>query len=153
MCDIRNQLFEFVSGRLVHCCALRAQDQSWCREMVKIPAFARLGRGGHSGTWIAKKGPDGGRLMRPKFAWRTGEAIGSLICAIGVLGALVAFDDRVRERLSLEMSREGLATWGERASGVATVILAVARDQSIEHAPLLVFSVVAVVLVLFMLRT
>jgi len=95
----------------------------------------------------------GSPYARPKLARRTGEAIGSLICAIGVLGALVAFDDRVRERLSLEMSSQGLATWGERAGGVATVILAVARDQSIEHAPLLVFSVVAVVLVLFMLRT
>ena len=91
--------------------------------------------------------------MRPRFPRGIGEAIGSLICAIGVLVALVAFDDRVRERFSLEMSSEGLATWRERGGAVATVILAVARDQSIEHAPLLVFSLVAVVLVLFMLRT
>lgn len=88
-----------------------------------------------------------------KFPRGLGEAIGSLICFLAVLGALVAADDRVRERLSLEMSREGLATWTEHARRVGHVILDVARDQSIEHAPLLVFSVVAVVLVLFMLRT
>ena len=91
--------------------------------------------------------------MRPRFPRGIGEAIGSLLCFVGVLGALVAVDDRVRERLSLEMSREGFDTWTERVGAVSNVILDVARDQSIEHAPLLVFSVVAVVLVLFMLRT
>ena len=82
-----------------------------------------------------------------------GEAIGSLICFIAVLGALVAVDDRVRERFSLEVSRGGVTTWGERAGSVASMVFDVARDQSNGHAPLLVFSVVAVVLLLFMLRT
>jgi len=91
--------------------------------------------------------------MRPKFTRGMGEAIASLLCFIGILGALVALDDRVRDRLSFEMSSERLASWGDRAGSVANLIAEVARDQSIEHAPLLVFSVVAVVLVLFMLRT
>lgn len=91
--------------------------------------------------------------MRPKLTRGMGEAIASLICFICVLGALVAIDDRVRDRLSFEMSSQQLTTWGERAGSVVNVILDVARDQSIAHAPLLVFSVVALVLVLFMLRT
>ena len=91
--------------------------------------------------------------MRPKFTRGMGEAIASVMCFICILGALVAIDDRVSERLSFEMSSQRLATWGQRAGSVVDVIVDVARNQSIEHAPLLVFSVVAVVLVLFMLRT
>ena len=91
--------------------------------------------------------------MRPKLRRGAGEAIGSVVCFIAVLATLVAIDDRVRERITIEMSSERLATWSERANSVVNVVLAVARDQSIAHAPLLVFSIVAVVLVLFMLRT
>lgn len=93
------------------------------------------------------------QVMRPRLPRGTGEAIGSLICFIAVLATLVAVDDRVRERISIEMSSEHLATWSERANAIVAVVLDVARDQSIAHAPLLVFSIVAVVLVLFMLRT
>ena len=92
-----------------------------------------------------------GQIIRRKHSG--GEAIGSLICFIAVLGALVAVEDGVRERFSLEVSRGGVATWGERAGTVASMVFDVARDQSTGHGPLLVFSVVAVVLVLFMLRT
>ena len=93
------------------------------------------------------------KFMRPKLSRGTGEAIGSVVCFIAVLATLVAVDDRVRERISLEMSSDQLATWSERANGIIAVVLDVARDQSIAHAPLVVFSIVAVVLVLFMLRT
>ena len=82
-----------------------------------------------------------------------GEAIGSLICFFAVLGTLIALDDRARERVSLQLSGAGLASWTQQARSIASVVLEAAHDQSIEHTPLLIFSVVAVVLVLFMLRT
>ena len=81
------------------------------------------------------------------------EAIGSLSSLIAVLGAVVALDDRVRGQFTLDMSRGGLASWGERAGAAARMALNVARDQTSGHEPLLVFSVVAVLLLLFMLRT
>jgi hypothetical protein len=73
-----------------------------------------------------------------------------------VLTALVAIDERVRYRMSLlfaEASNDRLGSWAERASALADVIAQAARDQSIAHAPLVIFSLVAVVLVIFMLRT
>jgi hypothetical protein len=89
------------------------------------------------------------RRRRPKGV---GEAMGSLACFIALLVALVAIDDRVGAHISLEVSTRGLAGWGERASAIADVMREVARNQSIEK-PLLVFSVVAVVLVLVMVKT
>ena len=83
----------------------------------------------------------------------SGEALASIACFIVVLASLVAVDDRVRERIALHVSGENVATLSKRAAEIADVLLDVARDQSIAHAPLLVFSVVAVVLVMFMLRT
>ena len=40
-----------------------------------------------------------------------------------------------------------------RLGDVTTVIVSAARDQSIQHAPLLIFTLASAVLVLFMLRT
>lgn len=91
--------------------------------------------------------------MRPKRRRGMGEAIASLICFIALLGALAAIDGGVRDRLSVEMSSQRLGSWGNRATSVVHVMVDAARDRSIEHAPLVVFSVVAGVLVLFMLRT
>lgn len=93
------------------------------------------------------------QAMSNKLPKGMGEAIGSVICLGAVLGTLIAVDDRVRDQLSMEMSSARIATWGNRASSIVAVLLDVAHDKSIEHAPLLIFSVVAVVLVLFMLRT
>jgi hypothetical protein len=42
---------------------------------------------------------------------------------------------------------------GDRLSALGNALLVAARDQSIEHAPMLVFTAVAVVLVFFMVRT
>lgn len=73
-----------------------------------------------------------------------------------VLAALVSIDPRVRERfwsLFENPSGEALSPLGHRLGDLGGVLLAAARDQSIENAPLLIFSVVGVVLVAFMLRT
>jgi hypothetical protein len=46
-----------------------------------------------------------------------------------------------------------LAAAGQQAQTLTAVIAEVARDQSLTHAPLLIFALAATVLVLFMLRT
>lgn len=73
-----------------------------------------------------------------------------------LLLALIAFDDRVRDHLSrrivLHPSAE-LTSVGRQVSDFTSVIATAARDQGLEHAPLLLFTLAAAVLVLFMLRT
>lgn len=85
-----------------------------------------------------------------------GEAVGSACCFVAVLTALVAIDERVRGRMSLlfsDAAGDAAGSWGDRASQFADVLVQAARDQSIAHAPLVLFTMVAVVLVIFMLRT
>jgi hypothetical protein len=79
----------------------------------------------------------------------------SLGAVLVLLLTLVSVDPRLRDRVS------GL--WGAPSSSfssmstqvrhVSTVAYSAARDQSVANAPLAIFSVVAVVLLLFMLRT
>lgn len=89
------------------------------------------------------------------------RAIGDALISVGALCALIAmlatFDARVREQI---MMRVGV---GQPAAQVAdaeatvrtlaSVVFVAARDQSIEHAPLVIFVLLATVLLLFMLRT
>jgi hypothetical protein len=73
-----------------------------------------------------------------------------------VLTALVAIDNRVRDRMSLVFSEAAsghASSWVDRIGQVTDVLVQAAQDQSIAHAPMLVFTMVAVVLVIFMLRT
>ena len=71
--------------------------------------------------------------------------------------AIVSIDDRVRERVTDILNRPPssaeLAGTGAQVAQVSMVIFKAARDQSVEHAPMVVFGVAATVLVLFMLRT
>lgn len=74
-----------------------------------------------------------------------------------LLGLLVAFDPRVRDQVGTITSRESagstVASLTATAGDVGSALLQSARDQSMTHAPLLVFGAVAAVLVTFMLRT
>lgn len=85
-----------------------------------------------------------------------GETMISIGGLVLVLLALVMFDDRVREQVSLRLSASPtaqLTSASVQARDLAGVIFDAARDQSIEHAPLMIFVLAATVLVLFMLRT
>ena len=84
------------------------------------------------------------------------EALMTAGSALVLVIALVAFDDRVREQVSLLLSSRPTVTFaslGDRVHDVAAVLIASAHQQSLAHAPLLIFSLAGVVLVLFMLRT
>jgi hypothetical protein len=80
------------------------------------------------------------------------ETIVSPAIFAGMLLMLVSFDDRVRERFT-DLVGGGVGPWGDRLADFGNALADAARYQSIENAPLLIFSVVGAVLVLFMFRT
>jgi hypothetical protein len=90
--------------------------------------------------------------MRRSFAG-TLSTLGGL-CALAL--GLAAIDERVREgmaRLFTLRSASGeLATFGGRFRELAEIAFIAIRDQSIEQAPLVIFGLAALVLLLFMLR-
>jgi hypothetical protein len=86
-----------------------------------------------------------------------GDALVSLGALAALLTTLVLVDDRVREQVSLRLSgtrpSDELVNAGTHLRTLVTVVLEALRDQSVEHAPMLLFVLAATVLVLFMLRT
>lgn len=91
---------------------------------------------------------------------RISRGLGEAAISVGALGALlmtlVAVDDRVREQVTIRFGGGASAQLTAASSHVrdlGAVIMDAMRDQSIEHAPLLIFVLAATVLVLFMLRT
>ena len=89
------------------------------------------------------------------------RAFGEGLMSVGALSAvmltLIAVDERVREQVWLRLasppSTTQLSQAGANMRDLTRVVLEALRDQSLSHAPLLIFGLVAVVLVLFMLRT
>jgi hypothetical protein len=78
-------------------------------------------------------------------------------CALSVLLALlVGFDSRVREEVTRRMDSAQasveLAAAQSHARRLTAVVVEVAKEQSQQHAPLMIFLVVATVLTLFMVR-
>jgi hypothetical protein len=87
---------------------------------------------------------------------RTRDLIGSMIGFFAVLGALILLDPRVGYHLRTLVrggTPSGVDEAGVRLAALGDALLIAARDQSIGHAPLLVFSLAAIVLVFFMVRT
>jgi len=89
------------------------------------------------------------------------RAISDALISMGALAvlllALVSVDDRVRERITTMLaappSSAQIVGAGEKMREVSAIVVSAARDQSIEHAPLMIFAAAATVLVLFMVRT
>ena len=88
------------------------------------------------------------------------RAFGEGLMSAGALAllmlTLIAIDDRVREQVWLRLSASPatqLSSAGANVRDLTTVVFEAAHDQSVEHAPLLIFGLAATVLVLFMLRT
>jgi hypothetical protein len=73
-----------------------------------------------------------------------------------LLMVLIGADDRVRDQVSMHLHAGPsveLRSAARQLGDLTTVITSAAREQSIGHAPLLIFTLAAAVLVLFMLRT
>ena len=84
------------------------------------------------------------------------EVLMSVGTVVIVLLVLIAADDRVRDQVSLRIAARPsvtLVSAGHQMRDFTTVIAEAARYQSLGHAPLLIFTLAAAVLVLFMLRT
>jgi hypothetical protein len=95
--------------------------------------------------------------MKKVSPWlRARDWAGSLAGFCIVLAALVAVDDRVAVQARALVNRGAssqMIAVGDRLSLLGHAILIAARDQSIDHAPMLVFTAAAIVLVFFMVRT
>ncbi len=73
-----------------------------------------------------------------------------------LLLVLIAFDDRVREHIgrpAVAHRSTELASSGRELRDLTSVIASAARHQTIDHAPLLLFTLAGAVLVFFMVRT
>jgi chromate transport protein ChrA len=74
-----------------------------------------------------------------------------------LLAFLVAIDDRVREQLTLRVApahaAQALVAAGSTARSLASVLIEAGRDQTLAHAPLLIFAMAATMLTIFMVRT
>jgi hypothetical protein len=97
--------------------------------------------------------------VRRAFSVR--RTVYDMLLSVGALSvlllALVIVDDRVRDQLSLRLSSaraaSELTSAGTKVQDLFTVVADVARQQSLEHAPLMLFVFAGTVLVLFMIRT
>jgi len=91
----------------------------------------------------------------------TKRAIGDAVMSVGALCVLfvllVSFNAPLREEVSRRIGAGRptvqAANMGATVRNVASVLFVAARDQSIEHAPLVIFVMAAIVLFMFMLRT
>jgi|RhiMetdeSRZDD1v2_1073273.scaffolds.fasta_scaffold2963075_2 hypothetical protein len=76
------------------------------------------------------------------------------LCAL--LIGLAAIDDRVHDQVARVLARQGptaeMASIGSRFEEMAVIVAHAMRDQSLEHAPMVIFAVAALVLVLFLTR-
>ena len=87
---------------------------------------------------------------------RVREWVGSATGFLAVLATLVVLDPRVSHQFSRAFypsPAEQLLSWGQRLADLSHIVLVAMRDQGITHAPILVMTAVAALLVGFMLRT
>ena len=84
------------------------------------------------------------------------DALVSAGALLIVLVALMAVDGRVRSQVTNAVSGvsspQAVAGTGGKVRYVAGVVVSAAREQSIDHAPMVIFVVAATVLVTFMLK-
>jgi len=86
-----------------------------------------------------------------------GDAVLTAGGAMLLVLALVMFDDRVRDQITAVFDarhpRAAIEGLSGRATEIVGIVAMAMREQSLEHAPLVIFALAATVLVLFMLRT
>jgi hypothetical protein len=74
-----------------------------------------------------------------------------------LVGGLAIVDGRVRGQLARMFEHRAptdeVRAFGEQAQAFAVIVMQAVRDQSIEHAPMVIFALAALVLLLFMTRT
>ncbi len=95
-------------------------------------------------------------MSKVSYGLRARDYAGSAAGFLTVLGILVIMDQRVSFKIAQLISHGPageigpLAKW---ASELGSALVGALKDQSIDHAPMLVFTAVAILLVGFMVRT
>lgn len=81
----------------------------------------------------------------------SGAGIGAIVAGLAII------DPRMRSEVTALVTGHGstgeFASVGERLQALGLVAVQAVRDQSIEHAPLTLFAIVALVLFVLMFRT
>jgi hypothetical protein len=111
--------------------------------------------GGHAGTRLAIQERTCGAREFSDVVRGLREGVGSIVSVAIVLMVLVSMDPRVKTRVA-DLFHDPVAggmTAGSRLGELGQALWLAARDQSVEHAPLVVFFAAGAVLVLFMLRS
>jgi hypothetical protein len=84
-----------------------------------------------------------------------GETIVSMAALGALLTAIVLMDDRVRDQVSMRFGGSSASVeWHNvtvQAREIGHVVMMAARDHGLEHGPVLLFAIAAVVLVVLML--
>jgi hypothetical protein len=88
--------------------------------------------------------------MKIKMGLR--QAVISTMVFCGVMLAVVSVDPRVRERMESLVFGDGLSSWDNRAFELGNALVTAVKYQSIDNAPLMIFTVVGAILFLFMVR-
>ncbi len=103
-----------------------------------------------------ERASEGVTVKRISLTLRARDLATSLSGFLAVLATLIVFDDRVARQLEM-LSKRGpereLLVMRDFLSSLGGAIALAARDQSIDHAPMLVFTAIAILLVIFMVRT
>jgi len=87
------------------------------------------------------------------------RAFGDTLISIAALGTLITtivlVDDRVRDQMTLRFGGSSASSElhgvSVHARNIASVVMMAARDHGLEHGPVVLFAVAAVVLVVLML--
>lgn len=85
-----------------------------------------------------------------------GDALVSAAVVAVVIGVLVSVDVRLREQLGAAVraaSADTVADAGGQVRAIGFALFDAARTQSVEHAPLMIFALVATVLLLALARS
>jgi hypothetical protein len=88
--------------------------------------------------------------FRARHLWN--DTVATIGVLVFVLAVLISIDERVREQTALIMSPGAVSSIPAQLREVGSALVEAAQTQSLEHAPLMSFVVVATVLLLGMMR-
>ena len=88
--------------------------------------------------------------VRARHLWN--DTLATVGVLVFVLAVLISVDERVREQTSMILSPGAVTSIPAHLGEVGSALVEAARTQSLEHAPLMSFIVVATVLLLGMMR-
>src|SRR5262245_42404168 len=93
----------------------------------------------------------------PRMRRATSDFVLSACALVVLVGALAAFDPRVKSEISLRMNGARASTElvaaGYKAQSLGALVVQAVKAQAEQNAPMMIFVVAATVLTIFMVRT